>query len=298
MNINQLKFFVALSETLNFTQTAAELNISQPGLSRSIDALQKELNCRLFEKKGNNIKLSKAGEAFLPYAQCAITSIETGENKISSLSAHSANIINIAISLGYSMSGLQILEEFHKIHHDVEYYIIQEQMPDICQLLKEHKIDFGFSCITKDTLADEQIETLPMFVEEFSCFMGKDNELAQAAQVDLYDLKNQTFIFYSKYNQERYTRSMEEAGIKFNVFPGICSKEICFQLTAKNKGICICSNSSVYDKEHIARIPLKPTCPYYACQHGILWLKNRNFTGYCQKLLSFIKTNHINMSNV
>ena len=50
MNLDHLRYFVALSRTENYTQTAKLLHITQPSLTKAIHSLEAELNIDLFQK--------------------------------------------------------------------------------------------------------------------------------------------------------------------------------------------------------------------------------------------------------
>lgn len=65
-----------ISETHSFSQAAKELFITQPSLSQQIIKLEKELGVRLFERNGNTVILTKAGENFIKDAKQAILSFE------------------------------------------------------------------------------------------------------------------------------------------------------------------------------------------------------------------------------
>lgn len=69
MNSRQLQYAIMLSETLNFSQVAENLNISQPALSKQILALEKELNVRLFDRSTTPMTLTPAGESFITDAK-------------------------------------------------------------------------------------------------------------------------------------------------------------------------------------------------------------------------------------
>ena len=58
MTLNQLRYFQAVARLQNFRAAAEELYISQPSLSRSIDALEDELGVVLFERAGRGITLT------------------------------------------------------------------------------------------------------------------------------------------------------------------------------------------------------------------------------------------------
>ena len=64
MTFNQIKYFVTVAECLSFTEAAKCLFITQPALSRQINAMEEELGTRLFEKRGRNVVLTKYGKVF------------------------------------------------------------------------------------------------------------------------------------------------------------------------------------------------------------------------------------------
>ena len=61
MNLRQLQYAVALSRTKNISQTAENLKISQPALSKQILLLEKKLGVLLFDRTTNPLKLCKTG---------------------------------------------------------------------------------------------------------------------------------------------------------------------------------------------------------------------------------------------
>ncbi|WP_233441493.1 LysR family transcriptional regulator [Anaerostipes caccae] len=67
MNLNHLYYFRTLAKEQHYTRAAHILNITQPSLSHAINALEKELNVKLFEKIGRNARLTKEGELFCRY---------------------------------------------------------------------------------------------------------------------------------------------------------------------------------------------------------------------------------------
>lgn len=69
MNTRQLQYAIELSKTLNFSQVAEQLGISQPALSKQISSLEKELGIDLFDRSFTPIRLTPAGEHFFQEAQ-------------------------------------------------------------------------------------------------------------------------------------------------------------------------------------------------------------------------------------
>src|SRR6187431_2645701 len=69
MEMQQVRYFVALASTLNFTRAAEQCNVSQPALTRAIQQLEHELGGPLFHRERNNTHLSELGKMMLPYLE-------------------------------------------------------------------------------------------------------------------------------------------------------------------------------------------------------------------------------------
>ena len=76
MELTQLKYFQALAQYKNFTQTAKMIAVSQSALSRSIAKLEQELEVSLFDRHGKETELTEAGRRFLFHVDRALRETE------------------------------------------------------------------------------------------------------------------------------------------------------------------------------------------------------------------------------
>lgn len=76
IDIRQMRYFVALAETLHFGRAAERLHISQPPLSRQIASLEAELGVRLLERHSRRAKLTHTGERFLEDARRVVADFD------------------------------------------------------------------------------------------------------------------------------------------------------------------------------------------------------------------------------
>lgn len=66
MEIRQLKYFVRMAQTLNFSEAARSLYVSQSTLSQQIKSLEYELGTLLFQRDSHSVSITESGEMLLP----------------------------------------------------------------------------------------------------------------------------------------------------------------------------------------------------------------------------------------
>lgn len=77
MERNQVRYFLALCETLNFTRAAEQCNVTQPSLTRAIKNLEEEFGGPLFRRERNNTHLTELGKLIRPHLQTIDDAAET-----------------------------------------------------------------------------------------------------------------------------------------------------------------------------------------------------------------------------
>ena len=130
MNNRQLQYAIALSKSLNFSQVAEKLGISQPALSKQIHLLEKELGVELFNRKQNPVSLTPAGEYFFAEAQELIYREEQIYRTMDDFKSGKKGNLNIGIS---PFRALYLMPYLCKR--------VREQYPDIKIILHEHTSD-------------------------------------------------------------------------------------------------------------------------------------------------------------
>ncbi|MGW6919298.1 LysR family transcriptional regulator [Kitasatospora sp. NPDC054939] len=77
MQLQQLRYFLAVAETRHFTRAAEAEHVAQPSLSQQIRALERELGAELFHRTRGRIALTDAGDALLPLARRILADTES-----------------------------------------------------------------------------------------------------------------------------------------------------------------------------------------------------------------------------
>lgn len=97
MELRQLIYFLTISETKNFTRAAEKLFISQPALTKQINALESELDVKLFDRTNKSVALTAAGRTFFLHATQVINEVNSTISHVNQLKNEEEARIHLAI---------------------------------------------------------------------------------------------------------------------------------------------------------------------------------------------------------
>lgn len=198
MNSNQIKCFISLGKTLNFTETAKELFLSQSTVSKNIQNLEKEIGISLIQHQHRHINLTPEGKYFL----AQITDIDAKLTRVLQNMQQSSKSENVKVNIGYTGLPFErsFLPTFCRLVKDKIWNINlvkvslskDENVHD--QLIK-NKIDF---MIYQSDYFDDKPDLgfLPFFKGTFSVVISKNNPLSSKSNITLKDLKEQKIYLW------------------------------------------------------------------------------------------------------
>lgn len=100
MELRQLKYFIKAAELQNFTNAAEALFITQSTLSQQIKQLEEELGLPLFDRVAKRVRLTEAGNSFLPYARKTVQDSEDGRVMLRDMMDLRTGVLNIGATYG------------------------------------------------------------------------------------------------------------------------------------------------------------------------------------------------------
>ncbi|NYT25026.1 LysR family transcriptional regulator [Alcaligenaceae bacterium] len=146
MNINQLKYFVALAEELSFTRAAQRLHISQPPLSKQIALLEEELSVRLFNRSSRHVELTDAGRIYLYEVKAILARLNRAKARARAIEEGMEGAIEIGLS-GSHFLGLvpQLVAHCNREAPNINLVLNEMRPCDQVQALLDRTIDIGIS---------------------------------------------------------------------------------------------------------------------------------------------------------
>lgn len=140
----RLKVFQTVAKRLNFTKAAEELCISQPAVSKHIQEIESYYKIRLFDRNGNKIHLTKAGDILLHYCNQIFGLYGSLEFDLHALTEIFKGKLRVGASTTIAQYVLPpLLADFHKRYEDIQVSLTISNTEQIEQALNNNSIDFG-----------------------------------------------------------------------------------------------------------------------------------------------------------
>ncbi len=209
MELRQLTYFVAVAEELHFGRAAVRVHIAQPALSTQIQALERELGVQLFVRSTRRVELTVAGETFYNRSVRILSDIDMSAQATRSAAGKTVRKIRIGTIYPATIGVLPtFLSKIARKHPDIQLQIQSGSTSDIIRSLESGQINLGF------IRPVENIGSLRFFSmanDEYLLAVAKESRLANLAEIDIEDLRDQKIISFSRQNlsyTERYFAEM------------------------------------------------------------------------------------------
>lgn len=169
VQINQLKYFLALAATKNYSAAADQSNVSQPALSMAIKKMEEDMDLILIDRKSNPISLTEKGEVIATQAMRILEEFYKMEKLASDL--HEDKLAgHLKVSVIPTLAPYIVplfINRYADCYPDIELVIEEDTTKSILQKLKSSETD---AAILATPLDEKSIEYYPLFYEEFLLF--------------------------------------------------------------------------------------------------------------------------------
>lgn len=190
-------YFIELTKTLSYTQTAQLLGITQPALTQQIKKLEHSLGAPLFYSLGKKIQLTDAGVTLLKMSTDIIEKVNVARDEIQ----HSTTATSGKISIGVLASMEDsVLEEFIAHHYreipDVQIDIFFLTRRDIWDRLENNKIDLAIMYLPDESIKNWKPYTSKKIMHDDMIFLHNNDEWADKKKIKYKDTIKKPWVTY------------------------------------------------------------------------------------------------------
>lgn len=195
MNLDHLKVFIDLAETLNFRKAAEREHISQPAVSQAIKSIENEIGVKLFKRSRSGVTITKDGEVFYHDIKPLLNSYYKSVQQVQRLSKNDKS--NLTIGLTATPHEQQflpkILPPFCQKHPKIKFFLQNDSHDQLTQQLLNEDCDVIFT--TKDDIINyPQINYTELLTGSFCAVVPKINRLSSKTKLEIEDFNQNNLI--------------------------------------------------------------------------------------------------------
>lgn len=240
MELRQLRYFLAVARTMNFTRAAEEMHIAQPPLSRQISHLEDELGVRLIDRDARPMRLTGSGSFFRDRAQEIISRVDRLKQETMT---HGEG--RQTLRIGFEVSVLYghlspIIKHLRDANPHLEIDLKEMSAPEQVVAIRNGTADLG---IGRELIADDAIVQTVIRQEPMLVALPVQHRSAQNSTLRFSDLEGETMIFYQESSSTKLAhpvaRLMDRASFAPTRRTDIGDVLAALSLVAAEVGVCI-----------------------------------------------------------
>jgi DNA-binding transcriptional LysR family regulator len=199
VQIQQLRYFLAVADVRHFTRASAELGVAQATLSKQVSALEHDLGAPLLRRARGNITLTPAGEALLPLARRILADVDTARREVQDLTGLRRGRVRIGATPSLLSSLLaDALARYHEDFPGIELSVTQGGSRDLVGDLASGELDFALIVLPLQE-GDPSLDIQPLLSEELMVATSVTRPLPLwQGEVRVRDLGSRPLVMFRK----------------------------------------------------------------------------------------------------
>ncbi|WP_433328555.1 LysR family transcriptional regulator [Spirillospora sp. CA-294931] len=205
MDLTTVRWFLAVAEHGHVTRAAAELRVSQPGLSRAVARLERELGYPLLDREGRGVVLSHYGEIFAERARRLVAEEEAARRALARAADPERGEVSLAFLHTQGPSFVpDLIRRFRADHPDVTFRLSQDRAERVEAAVREGRADLAITSPRPDessTGAEAGSTSLawrPLVTERLSAAVPVGHRLAGRSRLRLDELAGEPFVAFRR----------------------------------------------------------------------------------------------------
>ena len=246
MNINQLRYFVAVAEQRSFTKAANQYYLSQTAVTQQVRALEDALGVQLLDRNSRPVSLTPAGAVFLTEAKAILERMNSAVSRTRDASTGLVGSVRIGYTKGYERSDLSNkLRAFHRDYPNILLTCFRCDTDMLAAGLLNGEYDIIFTWDSTNIRQDSQVEFRLVERARLVVALYGSHPFARRTALRRSELKNETILFMtpsstgSSFGDDHFMQLYQQAGYHPNILLRSNDVESILMMVAAEEGISI-----------------------------------------------------------
>jgi DNA-binding transcriptional LysR family regulator len=216
MELYQIRYFLAVAETLNFTRASERAFVSQPALTKAIQRLEEVIGGRLFDRTKSSVQLTELGRAMLPNFRQIFDTAQATREEARRLTRPRREVVRVGVMCTIDFQ--QVLPGFveSQDRHGIELRFREGNLEALTDELDRGELDLGIMCSPHET--PRRFAATRLFSEDYVVAMGDDHRFTGREQIEMGELDRERYCerIYCEFSTF-IERLLSERGVRLQV---------------------------------------------------------------------------------
>lgn len=192
MELYQIRYFLAVAETLNFTRASERSFVSQPALTKAIQRLEETIGGRLFDRAKTPVQLTELGREMLPNLRQIYDSANQARERARRLTRDRRDVVRVGVMCTIDFH--QVLPGFvdsQNRRSEIELVFREGNLEALSDALDQGEVDIGIMCSPYET--PRRFVSRALFREPYVLAIGDDHRFNGRSDVALAELHRERY---------------------------------------------------------------------------------------------------------
>ena len=213
MEMHQVRYFLAVCDTLNFTRAAKQCNVSQPSLTRAIGKLEQELGGPLFRRERNFTHLTDLGRLLRPHLEKVEASVEAAQSDAKSF--HEMSVAPLRMGVMCTIGPGHLIELMSKVRSEItglDLTLHEASLSNLIDRMASGEMDIALMA-SPDPLP-ERFDFRPLYEERYVVAFPPGHRFEQQDEVRLRDMDQESYLVRLNCEYDEYIGALlDEQGV-------------------------------------------------------------------------------------
>ncbi|MFI9650727.1 LysR family transcriptional regulator [Streptomyces sp. NPDC052040] len=258
MDLQQMRYVLAVAETASFTRAAEQCHIVQSALSHQVARLEKELGTRLFERTSRRVRLTTAGEAFLPAARQALQAAERARADVAAATGEIRGRLTVgSIPTVTAVDLPAVLRDYRQRYPEVRISLRAGSSERFAEEVRDGRLDAAFLGV-QPGFRTHGVHDKELARGKHVAVVAPDHPLAARPEVDLALLTEEVFVDFADGSAARAQsdQAFAAAGLQREVAFEVSGVELMVRMVRHGLGIALLPAAFTVELHGLRCVPI------------------------------------------
>lgn len=253
-----MRYVLAVAETSSFTRAAERCHVVQSALSHQVARLEKELGARLFERTSRRVRVTAAGEAFLPAARQALEAAERARSEVAAATGEIRGKLTVGAIPTVTAADLPaVLRDYRLRYPQVRISLRTGSSERLVEQVREGLLDAAFLGVPPG-FRPQGVRDRELAHGRHVAVVAPGHPLATADEVALHDLADETFVDFAGGSAARAQsdEAFAAAGLRREVAFEVSGIELMARMIRHGLGIALLPAEFATELRGLKSVPI------------------------------------------